>query len=92
MSDNARETHEALVERAIADRKAIEGMTKYEVEQAKGRPFMINTGHQIEDAVRQAGATELWIYLNPRQEGVFFNFRGLVIASSDTLEVAKNAK
>lgn len=68
---------------AIADRKAIAGMSAYEVLMAKGEPLIIQKGAAINEELHRAGITEIWLYNNEAGSFVAFDYSRYVIASSD---------
>lgn len=77
--------NERLIAKAILERKAIFGMSKYQVRQAKGAPEVYLDGRQIPDEVRSKGIVEIWDYGNAYgpSDRVYFDLNGAVIFSTD---------
>lgn len=74
------------LEKAIRENRAILGMTRYEVEMAKGKPYIRRRGQEQPKEMIDGGAVETWIYRISDEKGssVLFGLGGLVIYSSDT--------
>jgi hypothetical protein len=75
------------LEAAIREKRAILGMTRYEVEMAKGKPDIRYRGQNQPDAMLNAGGVETWIYETHDGKGnsVVFGLNGQVIFAMDAL-------
>jgi hypothetical protein len=75
------------LETAIREKRAILGMTRYEVEMAKGKPDIRYRGQNQPDAMLNAGGVETWIYETHDGKGnsVVFGLNGQVIFAMDAL-------
>ena len=73
------------LQRAIRERQAILGMTRQEVENAKGPPRVKQRFDALSGADRTKGGVEKWVYSQSGAEDatVLFGAKGLVIHSSD---------
>jgi hypothetical protein len=69
---------------AIYDKRAILGMTRYEVELAKGKPFSTHRGQRQPEEMLRLGSVETWIYSRGEKNGfVLFGLNGQVTHSTD---------
>ena len=76
---------ETWLRAAIRDKRVILGMTRYEVEMARGKPYLRQRGQTQREEMLQLGSVETWTYDlgDGKVVAVLFGLNGQVIYSTD---------